>query len=488
MCCFLCSVLVFNGGYKSYVDAFSLAVIGTVTLGEAILYCAATLGTVWAASEVYEHSDSLEIAGEQMLTDFQEWCLDCSDYINVTTYEIEEWLAQVCEGTLDKGCEVWDAFKDYIVSINVTQGEMVLNNKGVQSVDVSFEDVKSVMKKIDYTSLSKLVVNVPAFFHSDFSASANEEFYLANDGHTVSVSINCTDQSVGVVCTNAYANSPNLIGAYGVGGVSLYLYDGNPYIYCRDIMYNSCVLDNCPSFGGSYCGNSGKVFADAQYQINIDCSSGQLYYLFPQNTKRLVELIIASGVVNGYWDFSIPVPDWGIADDVVIDKNVQDVIERDGNLDNVDVWGYNDLTLDKDGVISIPWENVHPKDLVEPYVGGQTIAIDVVDGVVVGTDTPVEDVPEEQVVLRDSYTIPKLETVFPFCIPFDLVNIFRIFKADAKAPCFTWTFTFWLGEFKTYDLDIDLSPFDTVAEILRTMELILFLVGLTIKTRDLIRG
>ena len=204
--------------------------------------------------------------------------------------------------------------------------------------------------------------------------------------------------------------------------------------------------------------------------------------------RYLGALILASGVVNGYWDFSVPIPDWGIADDVVIDDSVKEVLERDGTLDNVDVWGYGDMTLDKDDVISIDWDNVTVGDIARPYVGGQTLAVDLVDGIDINTDTPIEDIPILPVAIRDSYTIPKLETVFPFCIPFDLVKIFTLFKAEPDAPHFTWTFYFGIGELKPYTIEIDLDPFNSVAEIVRLLELIGFLVFLTLKTRDLIRG
>lgn len=487
MCIFLSGMLVFNGGYKSYVNAFSLAVIGTITLGEAILYCAATLGTVYVASEVYENADTLAFAGEQMLTDFKEWCADCTEYIDVTTREVEDWLGKVAEGTLDKGCEVWQAFKDYIVHLNDVQIENSSSfNQGTQEVTLTFNQVKQAFNLMDKTTLYNSKTTVPTYNLFDFVDYS--EYGIASDGISVAVSIKFTDQSDLVICSNAYAKNPVLIGSYGVGGDSFYYAsDGSKYVRVENVAYNTKTIDGCPSFGGSYCSSSGKGFSNVNYLINLNCASWQLDGLL-SNQGNLPSVILASGVINGYWDFSIPVPDWGIADDVVIDKNVQDVIERDGTLDNVDVWGYGDMTLDKDDVLTIPWENVQPTDLSEPFVGGQTVAIDLVDGVTVDTDIPVEDIPVEPVVPRDSYTIPNLETVFPFCVPFDLVKIFTLFNAEPEAPHFTWKFYFWVGEMKTYDVEIDLSPFDSVAEILRLMELIGFMVFLTLKTRDLIRG
>ena len=491
MCIFLSGMLVFNGGYKSYVDAFSLAVIGTVTLGEAILYCAATLGTVWAASEVYENADTLAFAGEQMLTDFQEWCLDCSEYIDVTSRDIEDWLGKVVEGTLDKGCEVWDAFKDYIASINVTQGEIDIynNSGGTQYADVSYNEFLNVINKIDRTSLKNAVVNQS--MNILLERVENSDFFATNNGHTVSVSVQYEDYSTIFFVSNKYRSEPNLIGAYGYGIRSRWVDKVNSASDYGSVVYINDLVDFCPGFGGCWSSTSLKDGESCDYSISIDATWQEMKNIYGRlhdSGYLWSSLILASGVINGYWDFSIPIPDWGIADDVIIDDSVKEVLERDGTLDNVDVWGYGDMTLDKDDVLTIPWENVQPTDLSEPFVGGQTVAIDLVDGVTVDTDIPVEDIPVEPVVPRDSYTIANLETVFPFCVPFDLVKIFTLFNAEPEAPHFTWKFYFWVGEMKTYDVEIDLSPFDSVAEILRLMELIGFMVFLTLKTRDLIRG
>lgn len=76
-----------------------------------------------------------------------------------------------------------------------------------------------------------------------------------------------------------------------------------------------------------------------------------------------------------------------------------------------------------------------------------------------------------------------LRAIFPFCIPFDLYNLLLIFDTgeNRKAPHITFTFpiTGWI-------IDVDLAPFDTVAGILRLLELILFIVGLAVATRSLI--
>lgn len=94
-------------------------------------------------------------------------------------------------------------------------------------------------------------------------------------------------------------------------------------------------------------------------------------------------------------------------------------------------------------------------------------------------DVTQEDIDEA----LEGVTTIDLRSVFPFCIPFDLYNIIKIFDTgeNRRAPHIVYTFpgTDWT-------LDIDLVVYDTAAGILRLMELILFIIGLAVATRKLI--
>lgn len=94
-------------------------------------------------------------------------------------------------------------------------------------------------------------------------------------------------------------------------------------------------------------------------------------------------------------------------------------------------------------------------------------------------DVTQEDIDEA----LEGVTTIDLRSVFPFCIPFDLYNIVKIFDTgeNRRAPHIVYTFpgTDWT-------IDIDLVVYDTAAGILRLMELILFIIGLAVATRKLI--
>lgn len=84
-----------------------------------------------------------------------------------------------------------------------------------------------------------------------------------------------------------------------------------------------------------------------------------------------------------------------------------------------------------------------------------------------------------------------LTRFFPFCLPFDIARIIGAFVAEPEAPAFSYTIEnpFSSNPEDDITLTIDLSAFDAVASVLRTLESIVFVVGLCAVTRSLyLRG
>lgn len=76
-----------------------------------------------------------------------------------------------------------------------------------------------------------------------------------------------------------------------------------------------------------------------------------------------------------------------------------------------------------------------------------------------------------------------LTGIFPFCIPFDIYEFFSLLAAEPRAPVFSWVISVpQLGV--NYPITVDLSAWDTVAELFRTLELLAFIVGLAMVTRN----
>lgn len=93
-------------------------------------------------------------------------------------------------------------------------------------------------------------------------------------------------------------------------------------------------------------------------------------------------------------------------------------------------------------------------------------------------DTPAQSISSEAM----EYQSVGLQNVFPFCIPFDIYAFFGCLAADPVAPVINWRF--YVPGIVDETITIDLSQFNTVAQVLRTMELLAFIIGLAFVTRE----
>lgn len=164
--------------------------------------------------------------------------------------------------------------------------------------------------------------------------------------------------------------------------------------------------------------------------------------------------------------------------------------------------GYVDWTTDS---ITVPGANVgddteekvrlYPTTLPRNYVDvlGLTQS-QVQTGVTTADpDAPPTDEDEENIITgiqgtffpTNDYThyAIDLRRFFPFCIPFDLYDLFTAFIAEPEAPVFKWKIPVpQIG--KEFEVEIDLSAWDEVAKLVRSLELIAFAVGLAMVTRE----
>lgn len=100
------------------------------------------------------------------------------------------------------------------------------------------------------------------------------------------------------------------------------------------------------------------------------------------------------------------------------------------------------------------------------------------------TDTP--DKPDKDDDNSKKDYARDLQKIFPFCIPFDIVDCFKLFNAEPETPRIEIPIHFGVIE-KDYTFVIDLKDFDNVALLLRSSTLILFIVGLGFATRNVIK-
>lgn len=80
---------------------------------------------------------------------------------------------------------------------------------------------------------------------------------------------------------------------------------------------------------------------------------------------------------------------------------------------------------------------------------------------------------------------------FPFCIPFDLIRMVKEFQAEEEKPIFKVDMSgFSSGKLAKGEVGftIDLTKFDDLILIVKTLTLVSFIFGIAFKTRDIIKG
>ena len=157
----------------------------------------------------------------------------------------------------------------------------------------------------------------------------------------------------------------------------------------------------------------------------------------------------------------------------------------------------NSLTMDKSISVTIPDALSIPADTV---IGRDVVADPAaVTDALTTADISVSDTTAQDSTSTGDLTQPKDKTIklqplaqavsdrFPFCVPFDLINMIKSLSAPAVTPHFDITFdkTKFVGG---GSFSIDFAQFTTLAAILRWMLYLIFMVFLILVTRKLIKG
>ena len=267
-------------------------------------------------------------------------------------------------------------------------------------------------------------------------------------------------------------------------------YDANITLYSVDSSGSiSHVSDNMFNFKAGMTVNAVSSF----YFYNVSSQFTALYYEGDMTilNKGTLELDPPKKVTDSFklddrvlgLDNVLKLTDTvvGAVGSLTLDKT-KDVTTTLGTLDIPDTvidfpyTGTWDNTLGKIGAIA--WNPDNDVPIADTKIIAPTVTPDGKPN----TDKKVDDFDGEGGQLTFDW-----KNVFPFCIPFDLITFIKCLCADPEAPKLDIPFNVPIVNYKG-TIKIDLSKYDDIAKLCRTLFDLLFILGLAYGTRDLIKG
>lgn len=384
------------------------------------------------------------------------------DGVDGAADKISAWWADACDGVLDTTSQVWDGICSWFETESKAMRETVI----ITPADVGVITQTSKLSYINYQRGNTYI-----------SANAGYEIPYLEYIYTMK---NYNDT---YWCGRVYYSTE-------IFCLSQYWNDGTHYMGMSPTKYTDLGL---------------YVYVDVDVISSIDIDEGYLATYLPNvldfgvidGFDYILELVFK--IAEGTNEFVMGGIDKVINGNEAIDTPIDDIVYPDAIPLNpaisIDDLYANLLERVRTGEMS--WADYWEQVAVDAKPGAKTeIGVYVIDDAGVtdipwtyspSIDTDIDvDIPSINGSLN-SYKTDGLTSLFPFCIPFDLINCIRMLAATGAAP--HWEFSFYvpvLGLEET--IVVDLSKWDAIAAICRSTETLLFIGLLISRTRDLIRG
>ena len=453
---------------------------------------------------------------------------------------IEDFLESASAGVIDTTSEAWQWAKDFVSDIkNALGGGSSNTMNGVAGLNLDGEYIKAVelnpkRSEVRYQSLSI------EFKGLDLSSITSNKCVMALSVNSVYANL-----VVGEIWSDGSIHRLNQSLVKGLGakyriitdaGVGVWNDFTGVYSYS---LGNSAYFDpvfNLPLIDATYAAPSGTTDVPGVSNVNDYISIGSdLPYTRPEGAWDICDPNGKQGQVSigndipgkmGYDDWNDLLgginaghatwEDVANASDVIhIGSDTDSPYSRDdagawdayldGTIIGYDVDAEGNITITMEGgrVITIPqeyadgitWTNEQDqaqeldKDTVLPVSGTLAYPLPAaIDNNPTADPDPGGGGGGSVTVEPDvsDYTLD-FRKLFPFCIPFDIYKAVKLLDATPTAPVVHYKF--YLSKSKSYNIDLNLNKFNSVAAILRRMECLLFIIGLATATRRVyIRG
>lgn len=506
--------------YQVKAEAIT-GVIGVASSGVALLSLLALSGV---GMELENQQKFQELSDDEKLRIENGLAKDFNDVAlqrGMALDKVSNWLNDVKNGVVDKSSEVYSMFKDWAKNIDLKKSSAnnPADNYPVGAIPPTVSFPISVTSKggnttvLNYDSITKQYFDgITASFSLVYVTFRPDGLY---NGYLQVIGVNRNGNLYNIVSYQTYYYGGGTVGtvggwrANGTSGVSdIVVNSPNQLIksYGNDnIIIN---IDGVPQSGNFIDSNADVI---SYFKTNTD----YLERLKGQDTDT-VEVIdvtdikhpIIESVPNTKAELSYnkgfkrPTPDDN-DDDVVVGGLVPTNVYYEA-LDDYNE-GLRNEVVEYDQNIQ-----QHPENQDKIFVSPTPI-INVHN---IYNTLPVVNIPVSNTVVNNNYTynntynknvtinelpynaelIPYLPTMlfenkFPFCIPFDIYTLFSVFYVEREAPVFTFDVPFPSENgLEVQQITLGLQDFEYCALVLRIMWYFLFLLGLMLISRKLIKG
>lgn len=541
-------ILIIIVGYtgSSYKQAEAMGFEGLLlpvagaSIGTAVAVGLAVCGVTYASYTIYENRDELKVAGENVANAFCKFVSKAYDGATEKVDQAKEFMASLADGAIQTGSEAWDRWKEFVAGM--VDGSLSLDDFDGNIYSGTLSDFPSVVKNPYYDKSTvyktgpwretcvKPFAGVTSVVLGGAPINANDVHYLTvvfTDVAIPFVMYKCTSYTDCIGMAKSFANKN----------------ESKIFVEYNRLNHGdmSFILGSC---GVNYLSNDVTSFFEGTTDVFKIDSTWQGF------KEHIQDFVKGKGMefhalLDGLAPRVYGIENWGSSawqkenistlDDYPVEKTGLTGRTVDGIPDNVsdalsqgkawdlapDVYGLSG-SKELPGTISIgdtiasdafpgcttveeafAYARAHGipiskvLEAVGVKVGDVANDIDYAGTIEATISAPKPDgkptikpfVPSAPSGSNSEYTLPGLDELFPFCVPFDVYRLISYLKAEPKAPKLKWNVpTLVKGKVKKNEFEIDFSKYDDVAKTCRTLEFIAFCLGFVLIVRKLIRG
>ncbi len=487
--CIACLVLTINLVCTSYTRVPAAEIVAAYTIEEIVGALLVSLGITGATGEALDKAGLTGTDATKILNSIyasaKEFSHDTDEMIDQTIMGAIADATETGKIIFKEGSKAWDAVKDWAKTAynniktltrdntKITdQGEVIYSSvvKNVNSVTYPDAGQWGKLWRGEVEQARAVVKSVLGVYPGD----DNEIFSVLTMGSCLVTIFAMESGSLGILAFQKQ-DSMGYPGEDGLLAISRLLMNGT---ITSDFAWTELSLDN------------GALVMQEHINDGIGVEGARVLWTnFTVAGTAWLDGVTLPSVLN---------PSLDSAYDIVYNPAVDDFLDIATPTNTVTREKDGTRTIAGDRTIGVARPIAWPVDLTKGIVIGKDIPIDDVldrtktDEKTDGKDDKKEDEKKPPITpdlpsgaVGDNLEAD-LKSIFPFCIPFDLIACIKGLAADPEAP--VWNIKIPMPTNYTWAITIDMSDYDGVVRIFRIGEDLLFIVGLIVVTRNLIRG